>query len=194
MNEYSSNTNINLKLIDFADSIKADSEINPQPVDIPTVSKQTDIWTFGMVCLDLLTLAPLFENFFEENKMEVNRIAYNYGDNDIINLSNNEEETRIRFLRRMVEKIFIENNNNIENNNVVDNLYYNILLKHYPKVMSTLKECFFVNQIKRADSSYLLDLTNSKINNFEPLWVKANIKERNKYLFEKGESSSSKNN
>ncbi|KAL7074838.1 hypothetical protein ACQ4LE_005595 [Meloidogyne hapla] len=140
------------------------------------ISKQTDIWTFGMVCLDLLTLAPLFENFFDENKIEINRIV----DND------NKEETRITFLRRMAEKFFIENNYNC----LVDNLH-NILSKHYPKVMSILKECFNENQIIRADSSHLLDLTNSKINNFEPLWVRANKKERKKYLSKKGKSSSS---
>nr|CAD2174752.1 unnamed protein product [Meloidogyne enterolobii] len=38
MEESSSNITINLKLIDFAESVKENNEINTQPIDIPTVS------------------------------------------------------------------------------------------------------------------------------------------------------------
>ncbi|CAK5037359.1 unnamed protein product [Meloidogyne enterolobii] len=38
MEESSSNTILNLKLIDFAESVKENNEINPQPIEIPTVS------------------------------------------------------------------------------------------------------------------------------------------------------------
>ena len=38
MEESSSNININLKLIDFAESVKENNEINTQLIDIPTVS------------------------------------------------------------------------------------------------------------------------------------------------------------
>jgi len=38
MEESSSNTTLNLKLIDFAVSVKENNEINTQLIDIPTVS------------------------------------------------------------------------------------------------------------------------------------------------------------
>ncbi|CAK5089064.1 unnamed protein product [Meloidogyne enterolobii] len=207
MEESSSNTTLNLKLIDFAESVKENNEINPQPIEIPTVSlhigpeiydsrtydfnvsKQTDIWSFAMVCLDLLTSAPFFEDFYENNKIEINRVVY--GDNDI-NEERNEGETRIRFLRRMVEISYQKNSRPKEKNfteSIVNNLN-DILSKNYPKVMSILKECFYKNQKWRPDSKYLLDLTKAKLYNYEPFWVNAHKKERKKYLLEKGESSS----
>uniref|UniRef100_A0A915P4F3 Protein kinase domain-containing protein n=1 Tax=Meloidogyne floridensis TaxID=298350 RepID=A0A915P4F3_9BILA len=128
MEESSSNTTLNLKLIDFAESVKENNEINTQLIDIPTVSlhigpeiydsrtydvsKQTDIWSFAMVCLDLLTSAPFFKDFYENYKIEINRIVY--GDNDIN--EENEEETRIRLLRRMIEINYLKNSRPKEEN------------------------------------------------------------------------------
>jgi len=90
-----------------------------------------------MVCLDLLTSAPFFKYFYETNKIEINRIVY--GDNDIN--EENEEETRIRLLRRMVEINYLKNSRPKEKN--VTKSLNNILLENYPKVMSILKVYIF---------------------------------------------------
>nr|CAD2168433.1 unnamed protein product [Meloidogyne enterolobii] len=142
-----------------------------------------------MVCLDLLTSAPFFKDFYETNKIEINQIVY--GDNDIN--EENEEETRIRLLRRMIEINYLKNSRPKEKNvteSIVVNNLNNILIENYPKVMSILKDCFYKNQMLRPDSKYLLDLTKAMLHNYEPFWVNASKKERKKYLLEKGESSS----
>ena len=107
------------------------------------ISKRTDIWTFAMVCLDLLTMAPIFKDFFANNMKETTKIAYMYGENEEIIESNiNTEEMRIYFLKRMIENIYIHQFK--KNNHPILEKLYKMLNSHYPNVMFILNVCKYV--------------------------------------------------